>query len=65
MRNNKILFLLLFSITFGQFSQQAKIVASDAAASDHFGYSYIGIDGDYAVIGAHQNDDGGSECQVG
>jgi len=61
MRNKYLLIcILISSISYGQFVQQAKIVASDAAASDHFGYSYLGIDGDYAVIGAHQNDDGGS-----
>ena len=59
---SRLLFILILisSITYSQYAQQAKIVASDAAASDHFGYSYLGIDGDYAVIGAHQNDDGGS-----
>jgi hypothetical protein len=36
-----------------------KILASDAAASDWFGYS-VGISGDYAIVGAHLNDDGGS-----
>jgi hypothetical protein len=36
-----------------------KILASDAAASDRFGFS-VDIDGDYAIVGAYQNDDGGS-----
>ncbi|PLX27291.1 hypothetical protein C0581_03480 [Candidatus Parcubacteria bacterium] len=36
-----------------------KLTASDAAASDVFGFN-VSIDGEYAVVGAHQNDDGGS-----
>jgi hypothetical protein len=36
-----------------------KIVASDAAANDFFGFS-VAIDGDYAIVGAYGNDDGGS-----
>ena len=36
-----------------------KILASDAALQDNFGYS-VGISGDYAVVGAEANDDGGS-----
>jgi len=36
-----------------------KIVASDAAADDYFGTS-IGISGDYAIVGATGNDDGGT-----
>jgi hypothetical protein len=38
--------------------EQAKLTASDAAAFDEFGYS-VAIDGDVAVIGAYQDDDGG------
>ncbi|MDP6053292.1 MAG: FG-GAP repeat protein, partial [Candidatus Latescibacteria bacterium] len=41
-------------------TEQAKLTASDAAASDYFGYS-VSIDGDYAIVGAHANDDGGSD----
>jgi hypothetical protein len=36
-----------------------KILAPDAAASDFFGQS-VAIDGDYAIVGADGNDDGGS-----
>ena len=39
-------------------SQQAKLTASDAAASDRFGHS-VGIYGDYAIIEAYKNDDDG------
>ncbi|MDA0243450.1 MAG: hypothetical protein OT477_08545 [Chloroflexi bacterium] len=41
-------------------SQQAKLTASDSAANDFFGIS-VAVNGDTAVIGAHGNDDGGSE----
>ncbi len=40
-------------------SQQAKLTASDAAQNDDFGTS-VSISGDYAIVGAHANDDGGS-----
>jgi cyclophilin family peptidyl-prolyl cis-trans isomerase len=44
-----------------KWDQTAKLTASDAAAGDNFGFSVaIGI-GRHAVIGAHGNDDGGSE----
>jgi hypothetical protein len=39
-------------------SEQAKLTASDAAASDSFGIS-VSVSGDTAIVGAHQNDDGG------
>ncbi len=39
--------------------EQAKLTASDAAAADYFGYS-VSISGDYAVVGAYADDDGGS-----
>ena len=39
--------------------QVAKLTASDAAAGDHFGYS-VSISGDYAIVGAYLDDDGGS-----
>jgi hypothetical protein len=38
--------------------EQAKITASDGAASDYFGYS-TAISGDYAIVGAHLDDDRG------
>jgi cyclophilin family peptidyl-prolyl cis-trans isomerase len=40
-------------------TQQAKLTASDGAASDVFGYS-VSIDGYYAIVGAYQKDDNGS-----
>ncbi len=39
-------------------TQQAKLTASDAAADDRFGQS-VSISGDYAIVGAKFNDDGG------
>ena len=40
-------------------SQQAKLTASDGYSNDNFGIS-VSIDGEYAVIGAHFDDDNGS-----
>jgi len=39
-------------------TQQAKLTASDAAASDFFGAS-VSLSGDTAIVGAHLDDDGG------
>ncbi|MHA1485386.1 MAG: FG-GAP repeat protein, partial [Candidatus Thorarchaeota archaeon] len=39
-------------------TEQAKLLASDGAADDRFGFS-VSIDGDYAIIGAYRNDDNG------
>ncbi len=39
--------------------EQAKLTASDAAADDYFGSS-VSVSGDVAVIGAYQDDDGGT-----
>ncbi len=41
-------------------SQQTKLTAGDAAADNEFGYS-VAISGDTAVVGAHLDDDGGSD----
>jgi hypothetical protein len=43
----------------GTWSQQAKLVAADAADSAMFGYS-VSLDGDIAIIGAQYDDDDGS-----
>jgi hypothetical protein len=42
-------------------SEQAKLVASDGAAGDHFGNS-VSIGGDYAIVGAYWDDDNGEDC---
>ncbi len=60
---NRYLFIciLISSISYGQFAQQAKLVSSDVANSDQLGYNNaVGIDGDYAVVGARYDDDGGN-----
>jgi hypothetical protein len=44
----------------GAWSEQAKLTASDAAASDWFG-RVVSVNGDTAVIGAYGDDDAGSE----
>ena len=41
------------------FGSQTKILASDAAAADYFGHS-VAISGNYAIVGAYGNDDGGN-----
>lgn len=40
-------------------SQQAKLIAGDAAAADQFGIS-VSVDGETALIGADRNDDNGT-----
>ena len=40
--------------------ENAKLTASDAAASDYFGFS-VSISGDTALVGAHGDDDNGSD----
>lgn len=44
----------------GVWSQQQKLTASDAGAADSFGIA-VAISGDTAVIGAHRDDDNGSD----
>jgi len=39
-------------------TQQEKYTADDGAANDEFGNS-VAISGDYAIVGAHQDDDQG------
>ena len=42
-------------------SQQAKLTADDAAPNDQFGFYFIAVDGDMAVVGANRDDDGGTD----
>ena len=50
-----------FKQTNGVWSQQQKIVASDAGAQDVFGYS-LAISGEYAIVGAEgENNDAGGD----
>ncbi len=44
----------------GTWIQTAKLIPSDGAADDEFGYS-VDIDGNYAVVGAYMDDDNGDE----
>ena len=41
--------------------KEQKIVASDRQASDEFGY-FVSISGDYAIVGARSEDQGGSNA---
>ncbi len=49
----------IFKRSGTSWSQQAKLTAADAAEYDYFGYS-VSISGDYAVVGAHYDDDNGT-----
>jgi len=49
----------VFTRSGGAWTQQAKLLASDAQANDYFGYS-VAVSGDTAVIGAYAEDTGGS-----
>jgi len=48
----------IFKRSGTNWTQQAKLLASDGAADDEFGYS-VSIDGDYAFVGAPWDDDNG------
>ncbi|NNF32973.1 MAG: hypothetical protein HKN68_02635 [Saprospiraceae bacterium] len=50
----------IFKLSGGSWIQEAKLLASDGAINDSFGRS-VSISGDYVVIGAHQDDDSGSQ----
>ncbi len=50
---------LLTSTIRADWQQQAKLTASDAEGDDRFGQS-VSISGDYAIVGAHWNDDAGA-----
>ncbi len=50
----------IFYRSGSNWTQQAKLTASNAAEFDHFGCS-VSISGDYAIIGAHGDDDNGSD----
>ena len=50
----------IFHRSGGTWIQQAKLVADDATKDDWFGCS-VSISGDYAMVGSHQDDDGGAQ----
>jgi PKD repeat protein len=62
----KIVFVILaifgFSISLWALDvvEMQKFLASDGAVSDYFGYS-VSISGEYAIVGAYQNDDNGTD----
>lgn len=49
----------VFVLSGGVWTQQVKLTAADAAASDEFGHS-VAISGDTAVVGAYLDDDAGA-----
>jgi hypothetical protein len=52
----------IFTYSGSSWTQQAKLVASDAAQGDRFGYSVaISGDGTTAIIGAYYDDDGATD----
>ena len=51
----------IFKRSGASWSQQAIILASDAASADEYGWD-VSISGDYAVVGARQEDEGGSNA---
>ena len=66
MKQNLILFLLsiffvLFQTVFAVQEFEVKITADDGEEDDLFGRS-VSISGDYAIIGAHGDDDNGSDA---
>jgi hypothetical protein len=50
----------VFTYTGTTWTQQAKLLASDGAAEDWFGWS-VSLDGDTAIIGAMDDDDNGTD----
>ncbi|MDL1960780.1 MAG: hypothetical protein LWX01_03635, partial [Deltaproteobacteria bacterium] len=48
----------VYPITIDPFIETKKLIASDGADSDHFGYS-VSISGDTAIVGAYYDDDNG------
>jgi hypothetical protein len=51
----------VFVYSGSTWTQQARLTASDAQQDDEFGYS-VSIDGDYAIVGAHEEDTNGAEA---
>ena len=56
--NSGSVYIFTRSSADGTFTQQSKLYASDAAASDLFGHS-VSLYGNTALIGAHSDDDNG------
>jgi len=49
----------IFQRSGGSWVEQTKLTASDGSSDDNFGWS-VAISGDYALVGAHSDDDQGS-----
>ena len=49
----------VFRYSSGSWSQEQKLTASDAAASDNFGFA-VSLSGDVVAVGAYGNDDAGT-----
>jgi hypothetical protein len=45
-------------LSHADWQEQGKLLASDGAANDHFGWP-VYVSGDYAVVGGYFNDDNG------
>ena len=54
-----MLFILPADLAYADWPELAKLLAADGAATDYFGYS-VSISGDYAIVGAYQDDDYGT-----
>ena len=50
----------IFTRTAGSWTQQKRLLASDGAAGDRFGY-FVDVDGDTAVVGAPEDADAGNQ----
>jgi len=50
----------IFYYDGASWSEQAKLLAADGAAGDFFGWS-VSVSGDYAIVGAFDDDDNGSD----
>ena len=55
-----LIFLLTLNVSAQDWNEIIKATASDAAASDYFGFS-VSISGDTAIVGAAYDDDDGSD----
>jgi hypothetical protein len=53
----------IYSRTTAGWREEAKLLGSDSAAGDNFGYA-VAVDGDYAVVGAYQHNGGAGAVYV-
>ena len=50
----------IFARSDSGWSEVTKLTASDGAADDYFSYNAVSISGEYAIVGAHADDDNGN-----